>query len=128
MKKIYPTFLVLLAVAFSFSCKKEISPDLEVTVVRNDNSPVSGAWVKTSAPGAVFGILQSDVIDSTKTDDFGKAYFSYEETRLIDIALYAGANDTLILDSASVLLEVKRKSPRSDNTVEKKLVFRLPTP
>tara|TARA_R110000868_G_scaffold358203_1_gene619706 strand:- start:289 stop:663 length:375 start_codon:yes stop_codon:yes gene_type:complete len=124
MKKIYPTFLVLLAVAFSFSCKKEISPDLEVTVVRNDNSPVAGVWVKTSAPNAVFGILQSDVIDAARTDNFGKVFFSYKDTRLIDIALYRSNNDTVIIDSASVLLEVKRKAPRSGNTTEKKLVFR----
>tara|TARA_B110000503_G_C7168673_1_gene423197 strand:- start:1807 stop:2181 length:375 start_codon:yes stop_codon:yes gene_type:complete len=124
MKKIYPTFLVLLAVAFSFSCKKEISPDLEVSVVRNDNSPVAGVWVKTSAPDAVSGILQSDVIDAARTDNFGKAYFSYKNTRLIDIALYRTNNDTIIIDSASVLLEVKRKAPRSGNTTERKLVFR----
>lgn len=124
MKKLYPTFLVLLAVGFSFSCKKEISPDLEVTVVQNDNTPVPGVWVKTSAADAFFGILQADVIDSAKTDNFGKAFFSYKNTRLIDLALYAGPNDTTIIDSASVLLEVKRKSPRSSNSTEKKLVFR----
>lgn len=124
MKKTYPTFLVLLAVAFSFSCEKEISPDLEVTVVRINNEPVPNAWVKTSSPGAVYGILEANVIDSTKTDNFGKAYFSYENTRLVDIALYASPNDTVIIDSASVLLEVKRKAPRSSNTFEKKLVFK----
>ena len=124
MKKLYPSFFVLLAVVFSFSCKKEISPDLEVTVVDYDNNPVRRVWVKTSAPGAVSGILDADVIDSTVTDNFGKAYFSYKNTRLLDLALYAGPNDIVIIDSASVLLEVKRKSPRSSNTFEKKLVFR----
>lgn len=124
MKKLYPTFFVLLAVAFSFSCKKEISPDLEVTVVDNDNKAVGGVWVKTSAPDAVSGILESDVIDSAKTDDFGKAFFSYKNTRLLDLALYAGPNDNVIIDSASVLLEIKRKSSRSSNTTEKKLVFK----
>jgi hypothetical protein len=124
MKKIYPTFLIILAVAFSFSCEKEISPDLEVSVVRNDNSPVRGAWVRTSAPGAVSGILNADVIDVERTDDFGKAYFSYDNTILIDIALVRQPNDTVLIDSASALLEVKRKSPRSDNTTERKLVFR----
>ncbi len=124
MKKTYPTFLVILAVAFFFSCKKEISPDLEVTVVRNDNSPVRGAWVRTSAPGAVSGILSADVIDAARTDNFGKAYFSYKNTILIDIALLRQLNDTVLIDSASALLEVKRKGPRSGNTTEKKLVFR----
>ena len=124
MKKIYPTFLVILAVAFSFSCKKEISPDLEVTVVRNDNSPVRGAWVRTSVPDAVSGILRADVLDVAQTDGFGKVYFSYKNTILIDIALLRQPNDTVLIDSASALLEVKRKAPRSDNTTERKLVFR----
>ncbi|MDA9312153.1 hypothetical protein N9515_05330 [Vicingaceae bacterium] len=124
MKKIYPTFLVILAVAFSFSCKKEISPDLEVTVVRNDNSPVRGAWVRTSAPDAVSGILRADVLDAAQTDGFGKAYFSYENTILIDIALLRQPNDTVLIDSATALLEVKRKAQRSDNITERKLVFR----
>ena len=110
MKKLYPTFFVLLAVAFSFSCKKEISPDLEVTVVDDNNAPVGQVWVKTSAPNAVFGILESDVIDSAQTNMFGKVFFFYKNTRLID--------------SASVLLETKRKSRKSTNTTEKKLVFR----
>ncbi len=124
MKKLYPTFLVLIAIGFSFSCEKEISPDLEVTVVDFNNNPIPRAWVKTSAQGALYGILEADVIDSAQTDNFGKAYFSYENTRLIDLALYAGPNDTIIIDSASVLLEVKRKAPRSGNTTEKKLVFK----
>jgi hypothetical protein len=124
MKKLYPPFFVLLAVVFSYSCKKEISPDLEVTVVDYDNNAIGGVWIKTSAPGAISGILDSDVIDSARTDNFGKAYFSYKNTRLLDLALYAGPNDSVIIDSLSVLLEAKRKSPRSDNTTEVKLVFR----
>jgi hypothetical protein len=124
MKKLYPTFLVLLAVAFSFSCKKEISPDLEVTVVDDNNVPVGQVWVKTSAPNAIFGILESDVIDSAQTDMFGKVFFSYKNTRLIDIAIYAGPNENIIVDSASVLLETKRKARKSTNTTEKKLVYR----
>lgn len=124
MKKIYPTFLVLFAVMFSFSCKKEISPALEVTVVDADDLPVNQVWIKTSVPGAIYGILNADVIDSAQTDVFGKVYFQYDNTVLLDIALYENANDTVIIDSASVLLETKRKSPRSSNTTEKKLVFR----
>ena len=124
MKKLYPTFFVLIAVTLLFSCKKEVSPDLEVTVVDANDQPVNNAWVKTSVPGADFGILNAEVIDSAKTDPFGKAYFSYSNTVLLDIALYATRNDTIIRDSASVLLETKRKSPRSSNRTEKKLVFR----
>lgn len=124
MKKIYPTFLVLIAVTFSFSCKKEISPELEVTVVDANDQPVNFVWVKTSVPGADFGILNAKVVDSSRTDVFGKAYFQFENTVLLDIALYEFPNDTVIIDSASVLLETKRKSPRSSNRTEKKLVFR----
>lgn len=124
MKKIYPTFLVLLAVAFSFSCKKEISPDLEVTVVDVNNDVVKGVWIKTSVPGAIYGIVNSEVLDSAQTDLFGKAFFSYSNTVLLDLALYERAISTVIIDSASVLLETKRKSPRSSNTTNRTLVLR----
>ncbi|MBL4710122.1 MAG: Ig-like domain-containing protein [Flavobacteriales bacterium] len=124
MKKLYPTILVLFAITFSFSCKKEISPDLEVTVVDANDQPVNQVWVKTSVPGAIFGILNAEVVDSSQTDVFGKAYFQYSNTVLLDLALYKTANDLDIIDSASVLLETKRKSPKSSNRTEKKLVFR----
>ncbi len=109
---------------FSLSCKKEISPELEVTVVDSNDMPVNLVWIKTSVPGANFGILNSEVIDSAQTDRFGKAYFKYKNTVLLDIALYALPTDNVIIDSASVLLETKRKSPKSNNITEKKLVFR----
>lgn len=124
MKKIYPTLFVLLAITLSLSCKKEIAPELEVTVVDSDDLPVGQVWVKTSVPGADFGILNAEVIDSARTDVFGKVYFQYTNTVLIDLALYQFENGGDIIDSASVLLETKRKSPRSSNRTEKKLVFR----
>ena len=95
MKKLYPTLLTLIVVTFSLSCKKEIAPELEVTVVDANDQPVNNVWIKTSVPGADFGILNAQVVDSSITDPFGKAYFQYENTVLIDIALYELPNDTV---------------------------------
>lgn len=124
MKKFSLSSLAIIALLFSFSCKKEISPELEVTVVNIDNEPIRNVWVKTSVPGAEFGILNGEVIDSAATDMFGKAFFEYKNTVLIDIGLFAGRNDTVLIDSASVLLEVKRKTKNSDNITQRKLVFK----
>lgn len=124
MKKIGLSFLVIMIVSLSFSCKKEKSPDLEVTVVDNDNIAVPRVWVKTSVEGASAGILNAQVIDSARTDAFGKAYFEYKNTVLIDIAIYSKTNRNQIVDSTSVLLETKRVGRKSDNVTEKKLVFR----
>lgn len=124
MKKISLSFLAITLLMFSFSCKEEISPELEVTVVDSLDNPVSRVWVKTSVPGADFGILNNEVLDSSETDQFGKAFFKYKNTLLIDIGLFANKVDSVLIDSASALLEVKRKDKGSSNSTEKKLVFR----
>lgn len=124
MKKISLSFLITATVLFSFSCKKEISPDLEVTVVDDTNAPVPRVWVKTSVPGAVFGFVNGEVIDSAETDQFGKAFFKFKNTILVDIGLFKTQSDTILIDSSSALLEIKRKARGSSNTIEKKLVFR----
>lgn len=123
MKKLSLSFLILALVTASISCKKEVPPTLIVTVVDNDNVPQRGKWVTTSVPGAVFGILNGEVINSARTDAFGKVSFDFTNTVLIDIALFDNPNDNVIIDSASVLLE--RKRLRGDNNrIERKLVFR----
>lgn len=124
MKKLSLPFLLLTWIALSTACKKETSPELEVTVVDSVNKAVPNVWIKTSVDGANTGILNSRVIDSAKTDAFGKAFFKYENTILIDIALYETWRSKEIIDSASVLLETKRLKSGNENVTEKKLVFR----
>lgn len=124
MKKLSFSFLAIMVVLFSFSCKKEISPDLEVTVVDSLDNPVRGAWVKTSVDGAEFGVISAEVIDSGRTDNFGKVFFEYENTILIDVGVYPSQDSRTAIDSSSILLETKRKSRNSSNTFEQKLVIR----
>jgi len=124
MKKLSLYFLAILVVTLSFSCKKEKSPELEVTVVNNDNEAVRRVLVTTSVDGANAGILNSEVIDSALTDNFGKAFFKYKNTVLLDIAIYSNDGTRRIVDSTSVLLETKRLRGKSENRTEKKLVFR----
>lgn len=123
MKKLSLSFFVFALVIGSISCKKEVPPSLIVTVVDNDNVPQEGKWVKTSVPGAIFGIVNGEVIDSAETDVFGKVFFDYENTIIIDLSLFDKPNDNVIIDSASVLLETKRKKG-DENRTEVKLTFR----
>lgn len=124
MKKLSLLLLTFTVVTTLISCKKEKSPELEVTVVDANDQPKVGVWVKTSVDGANKGILNSRVIDSSATDNFGKAYFKYENTVLLDVALYEGRRTTTIIDSTSILLETKRLKKGNDNVKEAKLVFR----
>ena len=123
MKKLSLSFFIFALIMGSISCKKEVPPSLVVTVVNDDNVPQEGKWVKTSVPGAIFGILNADIIDSAETDVFGKVFFEFENTVLIDLSLFDGPKDNVIVDSASVLLETRRKRG-DENRIERKLVFR----
>lgn len=124
MKKLSFYLFTSLTLLVSFSCKKEISPDLEVTVVDSLDNPVEKVWVKTSVNGAEFGVLNAEVLDSGQTDQFGKAYFEYKNTVLLDVGIYPSRESRIAIDSASILLETKRKSKNSSNTFEQKLVLR----
>ena len=124
MKKIGLSFLTISLVLLSLSCKKEKSPELIVTVVDNDNVPVRRVWVKSSVDGADAGILNAQVLDSAQTDDFGKAFFKFNNTALIDLALYDLPGSTTIIDSTSILVETKRLRGKTENIFQTKLVFR----
>lgn len=120
MKKLSLLFLVITSVLIT-SCKKEVSPELEITVVDTLGAPVNQAKVKLTVDGADFGIVQAKALDSSLTDGFGKAYFSFDNTILVDASLY---NGTTKVDSTSVLLETKRLKRNEDNVFERKLIYR----
>lgn len=121
MKKLsLPLFLMLLAFT-STSCKKEVSPEIEITVFTESGEAKRGALVRTSIDGANGGIINDQVISETTTDRFGKAYFKFDNTVLVDVALYKGGT---IVDSTSILAETKRQKPREDNVYERKLIWR----
>jgi len=121
MKKLsLPLFIMLLAFT-STSCKKEVSPEIEITVLKEDGTPQGGAWVRTSIEGAEGGIINAEIIAEERTDQFGKAYFEFDNTVLVDVAVYRG-ND--IVDSTSILAETKRQKPREDNVYERTLTYR----
>ena len=120
MKKISLLFFVI-AGLFLGSCKKEISPELEVTVVDTLGVPAQGAKVKVSVDGANRGIINGRIIDSAQTDAFGKAFFKFDNTVLVDVAVYRGA---VPVDSVSCLCETKRLKRKEDNIFERRLVYR----
>lgn len=103
------------------SCKKEVSPDLEIVVVDTNGVVVPSAWVKTSVDGAVFGILNNTVLDSGRTNQSGSIIFEYDNTIVIDVAVY---NAGVPVDSTSVLLETKRLKKSEDNIYTKRLVYK----
>lgn len=114
-------FFVLLISVFT-ACRKEVEPTLLVTVVDNNNNRINNAWVEVSVDGANQGFLNANVVDSGATDRYGNIKFKFQNTVLVDVALYRTQSSNVIEDSTSVLLETKRKF--GDNITEKKLVIR----
>jgi len=116
MKKYTLPLLIIFLSAFGIACKKEKSPELEITVLDFDSAPVRGAIVVTSVPGSNQGVVNPQVLDSIRTDDFGKAFFKYDNTILLRVeARY----NQVLLDSLDVLLETKRKKKGDDNIYER---------
>lgn len=117
--------LTLLLIGFSLfttvSCKREVSPELEITVVDTLGAAVSKAKVRINVDGAIDGIITPRAIDSTQTDGFGKAYFEFDNTILVDVQLLKSG---IVVDSTSVLCEEKRLKRGEDNVFERKLIFR----
>jgi len=122
MKKRYLTFLVISLFLTLVSCKKEKGPQVKVDVVDELNNPVNGAIVRTSVRGVNESLIDARVLQEGRTDNFGNITFTFENSVLIDIALYD--NNNTILDSASVFAETKRKRGRTDNIYRTKLVVR----
>jgi len=78
-------------------------------------------WVRTSIPGTESDPREvaAKVIDSVVTDNFGKAFFEFDNTILIRVDAYRSPDN--ILDSISVLLETKRLRGSEDNYYERSM-------
>lgn len=122
MKKYTLPFLIITLSLMTVSCKKEKSPELEITVLRSNNEPARNVWVRTSVPGAEFSVVQENILDSVVTDNFGKAFFEFDNTILIRVDAYRNPSD--ILDSIGILLETKRLRGSEDNYYER--TMRIP--
>ena len=117
MKKYTLHLLIISLSLLAVACKKEKSPELEITVVNaTTNEAVRQAVVVTSVPGANQGIINQEVIDSVRTNEFGKAYFKYDNTILLRIGAYY---NKVLLDSTDILLETKRLKSGEDNYYER---------
>lgn len=119
MKNLMLKSLLILVLLASYGCRKEKSPELEITVLDSQDNAVRRIWVRTSIDGADQGIPTEKAIDSVQTDDFGKAFFEFDNTILVDVKTYR--NDRVVLDSTSVLLETKRLKRSEDNYYERTL-------
>ena len=117
MKKYTLQLLIVSLTLLAVACKKEKSPELEITVINaNTNEAVRQAVVVTSIPGANQGIVNPQVLDSVRTNDFGKAYFKYDNTLLLRIDAYY---NKVLLDSTDILLETKRLKSGEENYYER---------
>lgn len=121
MKKLSLPFLFFLLTILSTSCKKEVNPEIEITVVDENRNRVGGAIVETSTEGAQGGVIGEDIVKRERTDNFGKAYFEFKNTVLVDVFLIRAGKR---VDSTSVLAETKRKSGNEKNVYERTLVFK----
>ena len=124
MKKSSLSFLAILAVTILFSCKKDVSPKLLVTIVDGQDQAVQFSWIEISVNRSNQGVINPEVIDSTKTNEFGKAFFEFKNTVIVDVGLFASEFSTVKVDSTTVLLETKRGRDEDGNVTERKLVFR----
>jgi microcompartment protein CcmK/EutM len=113
---------LLVVISTLVACKKEVPPSLLVTVVDPNNNRINHAWVEISVDGANAGIINSNVIASGNTDRYGTIKFEFDNTVLVDVALYRNSSSNTIEDSTSVLLETER-SRDDDNLTERKLVI-----
>ncbi len=123
MKKLRQVLLLACFLSSLVACKKDVPPTLLVTVVDDFNNRLPNVWVEVSVDGANNGVLNPKVIDSTFTDEFGVARFPFDNTVLVDVAIYENRSTDVKEDSTSVLLETAR-SIDDDNLIEKKLVVR----
>lgn len=117
--------LVLISVSvlmILFSCEKEVSPEVEITVVDTLNNRVHGAFIQVTADPVENGIIDSNILQTHGTDRFGKAFFRFKHTVLVNIYLVTSAGR---IDSTSVFAETKRKRGRNArNVYERTLVFK----
>lgn len=118
MKKYTLPLLIIFLSSLGIACKKEKSPELEITVIDvTTNEGARNVWVKTSVPGASQGVVKASVIDSIRTDQFGKAFFKYDNTILLRVDAYVRSEE--ILDSLNILLETKRLGKGDKNYYER---------
>lgn len=120
MKKISLLLAVATSIIFT-SCKKEVSPELALTVYDVSGAPSKSKKVKIFVTGDQYRAFNAKAIDSAKTDAFGKAFFKFDNTILVDIYLYGAGGK--IVDSTSVLCETKRLKNKEKNIIERSLTF-----
>ena len=124
MKKSYRNLLAILSILTLSACVKDVSPELVISVVNEQDQPVNFAFIRVSVDRSNLGVVNPEVIDSTKTNEFGRAFFEFSNSVLVDVALYENEFTTEKLDSISVLLETKRSRDKDSNVTERKMVVR----
>ncbi|SRR5690554_1195827 len=105
------------------SCKKEVSPALEVTVVNKIGLGVKDAWVVVSVDDANFGTINEKILQEGATDADGIVKFNFKNTAIIQITAYKNKSSTVIEDSMAVLVEMKRGRGK-ENLLRRTLVIR----
>lgn len=102
-----------------FSCKKEVSPKLKVTVFDTNNNTVHNALVRVDARGNEPQRISDEFDQEERSDEHGNAYFKFKNTVLITVIATAGPR----ADTIYALLETKRTKEK-ENLYTKKLTIR----
>lgn len=119
MKNLSLLFYCAILLLLIPSCKKEVSPEVEITVRRANGEPI-GATVISSIARSNAGIINEAIIDTIRADRFGKAYFEFQNTVLVDFYVLRAGNR---VDSVSVLAETKRLKGSEKNVYERNLTY-----
>lgn len=120
MKKLSLLFSCALLLLLTPSCKKEVSPEVEITIRNTQGEPVR-ATVISSIGRSNSGVINESIIDTVRADQFGKAYFKFQNTVLVDFYVLRAGNR---IDSVSVLAETQRLKRNEENIYERNLTFK----
>src|SRR5690554_5527104 len=71
--------------ALMVSCKKEVNPELKVSVVDTNRVPLRNALVEVVAEGSDQSRVTPQFVEPQRTDNYGNAYFKFKGTVLITI-------------------------------------------
>lgn len=120
MKKLSLLFSCALLLLLTPSCKNEVEPEVVLTVRNTQGEPVR-ATVISSVERSNAGVINEAIIDTVRADQFGKAFFKFQNTVLVDFYVLRAGNR---VDSVSVLAETQRLKRNEKNIYERNLTFK----
>lgn len=127
MKHNYIYIIGFIAVLTAFSCSKERSPSLIVTVTEADGTPAVGATVHAwPGSGNTGGVIDVDMDQSGYTDASGSVSFEFKASAVLDLdvtyfketvdAAGLPITDTLLGSKVTKIESVRQKSEENKHS------------